>query len=323
MRVLVGLLVLGGILAAGAFLYGRSEWVEPGPLAEATNVVIPRGSSQARAALLLEEEGVLANADRFRILSRAFGETAPIRAGEFRFPAEVSAADALNILQYAEPVQRRITIPEGLPSVLVHERIMAAPFLTGEIDVPEEGSVLPATYNYERGEPRSALLGRMQQAMTETVAELWDERSEDTPVDTPREAVILASIVEKETADPAERPTVAGVYRNRLEIGMRLQADPTIIYPITKGRPLGRRIRQSEIDAVNGYNTYSMTGLPDGPIANPGRESIEAVLNPAETDALYFVADGSGGHAFAETLAEHNENVRAWFALRRARGEMD
>jgi UPF0755 protein len=324
-RVLIGFVLLGVIAAAGLFLVGRSEWVEPGPLAEEVSVVIPRGSSQSRAALLLQEQGVLADADRFRILARIFGDPAPVRAGEFAFPAGVSSADALNILQFAQPVQRTVTIPEGMPSVLVHERIMAAPYLTGEIDVPAEGSVLPATYNYERGEARQALLGRMQRAMSDTVAELWAARSDDLPdaIATPQDAVTLASIVEKETADPSERGLVAGVYTNRLNIGMMLQADPTIIYPITKGRALGRRIRQSEIDDVNDYNTYAMSGLPKGPIANPGRESIAAVLNPEETDALFFVADGTGGHAFAETLSEHNANVRAWFALRRERGEME
>ena len=325
-RLLVVLLILAGLAAVaalGAFAYGESLWQREGPLEEPVNVVIARGATQDAAASDLAGAGVIGDVERFRLLSRVFGARLPVRAGEFRFPARVSNAEALDILQTAEPVQRRVTIPEGLPSVLVHERIMAAPFLTGTIDVPEEGSVLPDTYNYERGESRQALLDRMQAAMDETLASLWAERSEDTPVDTPQEAVVLASIVEKETGTADERPMVAGVYRNRLETGMRLQADPTIIYPITKGRPLGRRIRRSEIDAVNDYNTYSMAGLPKGPIANPGRDALAAVLNPAETDAFYFVADGSGGHAFAETLSEHNRNVREWYALRRERGEMD
>ena len=323
LRLLIALLILAGLVLGGAYLYGRSQWTAPGPLEEATNVVVPRGSTQDQAAIRLYDGGVIGDMDEFRLLSRVYGGGRHIRAGEFRFPPRVSPAEALNILQTAQPVQRRVTIPEGLPSVLVHETIMAAPYLTGSIQVPEEGSVLPNTYNYERNEPRQALLDRMQAAMDETLAELWATRSKDTPVDTPEEAIILASIVEKETADPDERPTVAGVYKNRLEIGMPLQADPTIIYPITQGRPLGRRIRRSEIDAVNDYNTYSMSGLPNGPIANPGRESIAAVLNPAETDALYFVADGQGGHVFAETLAEHNRNVARWYEIRRERGEME
>ncbi|MBV7256504.1 endolytic transglycosylase MltG [Pacificimonas sp. WHA3] len=316
------------ILALGAavLFYAKlqSDWSADGPLAEAQAVIIPEGSSQTAAARLLAERGVLGDdVERFILLSRLFGEAAPIRAGEFEFPARVSAAGVLDILQNAQPVQRWITIPEGLPAVLVHERLMEADFLTGSVEVPKEGSVLPNTYDYERNETRAAVLARMQAAMTETLAELWAKRSPDAVVRTPEEAVILAAIVEKETGTAEERPMVAGVYTNRLKLGMKLQADPTIFYLKTKGRPLGRRILQSEIDEVNGYNTYSMTGLPAGPITNPGRESIAAVLNPAETDALYFVADGTGGHAFARTLAEHNANVAKWYAIRRERGEMD
>ena len=196
------------------------------------------------------------------------------------------------------------------------------PYLTGEIEVPVEGSVLPDSYNYQRGESREAVLERMQKAMRDTLADLWPKRSPTSVVVSPEAAVILASIVEKETGKPSERRMVAGVYSNRLRRGMPLQADPTVIYPITRGRPLGRRILRSELNARNGYNTYSSAGLPIGPIANPGRESIAAVLNPAPTNALYFVADGSGGHVFADTLEQHNANVQRWYALRRARGEM-
>ena len=317
------LLILAGIAAVVGFAYAQSDWRAEGPLTEASNVVIPPGATQDQAAYELERAGVIDDVDRFRIYARLFGSDDHIRAGEFRFPAGTSKAEALDILQHAEPVQRRVTVPEGLPSVLVAESIMAAPFLTGTIEAPAEGSVLPATYNYERGESRQALLERMQQAMDETLAELWPDRSPDTPVSTPEEAVILASVVEKETATPKERPMIAGVYANRLRQGIMLQADPTIIYPITKGKPLGRRIRRSEIAAVNDYNTYAMAGLPKGPIANPGRAAIEAVLHPAETDALYFVADGTGGHVFAETLAEHNRNVAKWYDIRRERGEME
>src|SRR5438128_4864878 len=162
----------------------------------------------------------------------------------------------------------------------------------------------------------------MQKAMTKIIAELWPKRSTDCPIAIPEEAGILASIVEKETGKASERPMVAGVYCNRLRIGMKLDADPTIIYPVTKGKPLGRRIRRSELNAENGYNTYRRSGLPEGPIANPGKASIEAVLHPAQTKALYFVADGTGGHVFAETLAQQNANVARWFAIRRQRGQM-
>jgi UPF0755 protein len=215
-----------------------------------------------------------------------------------------------------------VTIPEGIPSIMVQERLMAEPLLTGEVAVPAEGSVLPDTYDFERGESRAAVLQRMQAAMAKTLAEMWDKRAPGIAVKTPKEAVILASIVEKETGVASERRMVAGLYSNRVKSGMLLQADPTIIYPITKGKPLGRRIFQSEISAVNGYNTYTMVGLPVGPITNPGRESIAAVLNPAKTSALFMVADGKGGHEFGDTLEQHNANVEKWYALRRQRGEM-
>jgi UPF0755 protein len=245
-----------------------------------------------------------------------------VQAGEFALQEGWSGADILDHLQHGQPIQRLVTIPEGMPSILVAERLMATPLLTGDVSPPREGSILPGTYAYQRGEERSAVIERMQAAMGKTLAELWDARSSDIAVSTPQEALVLASIVEKETGVPEERRMVAGLYSNRVKQGMMLQADPTIIYPITKGKPLGRRIRQSEIQAVNDYNTYSMVGLPKGPITNPGRESIAAVLDPAETEALYMVADGSGGHAFANTLAEHNANVEKWFAIRRSRGEM-
>jgi UPF0755 protein len=209
-----------------------------------------------------------------------------------------------------------------MPSIMVHERLMAQEHLTGDVTVPVEGSVLPESYDFERGEAREEVMRRMQAAMRRTLAELWAKRAPGIAVRTPEQAVILASIVEKETGKPSERRMVAGLYSNRLKHGMLLQADPTIIYPITKGKPLGRRIRQSEIQAVNDYNTYTMLGLPRAPITNPGRESIAAVLNPAKTGALYMVADGTGGHAFAESLEAHNRNVEKWFTIRRARGDL-
>ena len=250
------------------------------------------------------------------------GRPDPIYAGEYEIPQAASPADILDILQAGKTVTHLVTIPEGMPSILVYERLMTNTELTGKIAVPAEGSVLPDSYAYEKGEARSAVLGRMQAAMTRYLSEQWKLRQPDIIVKRPQDAVTLASIVEKETAIPVERALVAGVYANRLRNGVMLQADPTIIYPITKGKPLGRRIRKSEIAAVNDYNTYAMTGLPKGPIANPGRTSIDAVLHPAKTKALYFVADGKGGHIFSDTLEQHNENVRKWFEIRRKRGEI-
>jgi UPF0755 protein len=285
-------------------------------------VVVPSGATLSRAATELETAGVIPSARRFLLLARVFGSDEPIRAGEYRVPAHASQSDVLELLQSGKVVQRRVTVPEGMPSVLVHEALMRAPYLTGSVAVPEEGSVLPDSYSYQRGDTRQQVLDRMQAAMREYLADAWKRRQPTTAVRSPKEALILASIVEKETSKEAERRTVAAVYSNRLKQGMPLQADPTVIYPVTKGRPLGRRILRSELIAKNGYNTYASAGLPVGPIANPGRASIEAVLDPATTNALYFVADGTGGHVFADTLDEHNANVRKWYAIRRARGEM-
>jgi UPF0755 protein len=255
-------------------------------------------------------------------MARIFGSHDPIQAGEFRIPKGMGGASVLDLLQHGKPVQRLITITEGMPSIIVEEKLAAIPYLTGSAPPVAEGSVLPDSYGYQRGETRAAVLSRMQAAMTKTVDQLWAKRSTDCPIVMKEQAVILASIVEKETGKPSERPTIAGVYCNRLKIGMKLDADPTVIYPVTKGKPLGRRILRSELNADNGYNTYRRAGLPDGPIANPGKASIEAVLHPAPTKALYFVADGTGGHVFAETLAEQNANVAKWFAIRRQRGQM-
>lgn len=315
--VLIGLAVAAFV--AFRFVYG---WTETGPAAKDVSITVPDGATLADAAVLLKQKGAVRSADAFLTRAKVFGRGRSIKAGEFLIPKGASNSQILTILQGGKTLTRLVTVPEGMPSILVYERLMANDELTGVIEVPAEGSVLPDSYAYDKGETRAAVLKRMQGAMDKALEKMWAERSPDAVVKTPAEAIILASIVEKETGIAAERPTVAGVYGNRLKARMMLQADPTIIYPITKGKPLGRRIRQSEIQAVNGYNTYTMVGLPAGPITNPGRASIEAVLNPAKTDALYMVADGTGGHAFATTLQQHNENVAKWFAIRRAKGEM-
>lgn len=319
-----GLVILAIGLAVAAFVAFRFVygWSEAGPAPRDISVVVPDGATVADAAVLLKQAGAVRSADAFLTRTKVLGRGKSIKAGEFLIPKGASNADIFSILQGGKTLTRLVTIPEGMPSIMVHERLMANEELTGDIAVPAEGSVLPDSYAFDKGESRAAVLKRMQDAMTRVLAKLWAERAPNSVAKSPEQAIILASIVEKETAVPAERPTVAGVYGNRLKTGMMLQADPTIIYPITKGKPLGRRIKKSEIAAVNDYNTYAMTGLPKGPIANPGRLSILAVLHPAETKALYFVADGKGGHIFADTLQQHNENVRKWFEIRRARGEL-
>tara|TARA_R100000789_G_scaffold69530_1_gene65145 strand:+ start:414 stop:1385 length:972 start_codon:yes stop_codon:yes gene_type:complete len=317
--------LLAGVLSlvlAVAAIWFVSGWWGSAEIEEDTNFIVPSGASLTSVAEKLAEEGVIADPQGFLLRAKILGSSDPILAGEFLLPAGSSSAAILDTFQHGEVIRRFVTIPEGLPSILVHERLMAEDHLTGEIPVPVEGSVLPDTYDFERGEARSAVLARMQAAMQNYLAEAWPKRAEDIAVDSVQEAVILASIVEKETGVARERRMVAGLYSNRVKDGMLLQADPTIIYPLTKGKPLGRRIRQSEIAAINDYNTYTMVGLPKGPITNPGREAIAAVLDPAETSARYMVADGTGGHAFAETLEEHNRNVAKWFEIRRQRGEM-
>ncbi|MEO5586404.1 MAG: endolytic transglycosylase MltG [Novosphingobium sp.] len=319
-RGLLALLVAGLALATGAFV--AAPWYTAGSLPRDTAFTVPDGSSLASVAAKLEQEGAIGSARGFRLRARLFGGGAPIKAGEFMLPKGASAAQILRLLQGDDILRRFVTIPEGMPSIMVYDRLMAQPFLTGPVAVPPEGSVLPDSYDVQRGESRQAVLQRMQSAMQTALREAWAQRKPGIAVRTPQEALALAAIVEKETGKPSERQMVAGLYSNRLRQGIMLQADPTIIYPITKGKPLGRRIRQSEIQAVNGYNTYTMLGLPQGPITNPGRAAILAVLDPAKTDALYMVADGTGGHAFAATLEQHNANVAKWFAIRRAKGEM-
>ncbi|MBU3078921.1 endolytic transglycosylase MltG [Sphingomonas quercus] len=318
-RVLLLLLIVAAVVGLGTVW--RFWWAE-GPLARPATVTIADGSTIITASRQLERAGAIRSADWFRRLATRLGAHDPIKAGEFELPAHASASRILDILQHGQPVRRLINVPEGMPSVLVAEKLAAEPLLAGPVTVPAEGSVLPDSYSFERGEARAAVLKRMQAAMDKELAALWAKRRPDTVVKTPREAIILASVVEKETGVAAERPMVAAVYANRLRLGMPLQADPTVIYPITRGKPLGRRIRVSELRAKNGYNTYAEPGLPAGPIANPGRDSIAAVLAPADSKALYFVANGKGGHVFADTLAEHNANVAKWYAIRRSRGEM-
>ena len=310
------LLLLGLPLLVAPWFGGPDK-----PLAT-VDVAVKSGATLTGVAQQLTDAGLVSSARQFGLLARAFGGNAPVKAGVYRLARGDGWMHYLRILQSGRAISFRITIPEGLPAVLVAERLRAEAKLKGDVAVPREGSVLPDTYDFEAGETRAAVLTRMQAAMTRTLAALWKKRSTTSAVETPAEAVTLASIVEKETGKTAERRTVAGVYSNRLRQGIKLDADPTVIYPLTKGKPLGRRIRASELRADNGYNTYLKPGLPAGPIANPGAASLAAVLDPAPTKALYFVADGTGGHVFADTLAAHNANVAKWFAIRRARGEM-
>jgi len=311
------------VLAAIALGFvGLQYWAGKGPLAHNITIEIAPGTSLASASTQLEKAGAIRSAQQFRLFAKVLGSDAPIKAGEYRLPAHIPQSDILKVLQGSKTLQRFVTIPEGWPSVMVKEALDKTPGLTGTVEVPVEGSILPDSYSFQRGNTKQFIVDRMQRAMVQYLADAWDKRKPGLAVTTPRQALILASIVEKETGKPSERRMVAAVYSNRLKRGMMLQADPTIIYPITRGKPLGRRILASEVHAVNAYNTYAMAGLPAGPICNPGRASIDAVLDPAQSNALYFVADGTGGHVFADTLEQHNVNVQKWYAIRRSRGQM-
>jgi UPF0755 protein len=265
---------------------------------------------------------VIANPDVFRIGVRLEQAQRGLRAGEFMFPANGSARDAMDVLLNAPPVRRRITIPEGLTTAQADQIISATDGLSGEVpDNLPEGGLLPETYYFAFGDSREALVARMLNGSRDALDELWASRADNLPIRTPEEALILASIIEKETGVAAERELVASVFVNRLRKGMRLQSDPTVVYAVTGGSgPLGRSITRADLAIDSPYNTYKVKGLPPGPIANPGKASIAAVLNPAETDYFYFVADGKGGHAFARTLKEHNRNVANWRRLRRQQG---
>ena len=321
MRRLGCLVLLIAALAIAGFV-ALQDWSGAGPATKPLAVVVPEGASLTRAANELEKAGAIRSASRFRLYARIFGSGAPIKAGEYAIPAGTSAADVLALLEEGKVRQRLVPVPEGYPSILVHEALQRADGLTGTVAVPREGSILPDSYAYQLGDTRAAVVARMQKAMRDYLTAAWAKRKPGIAVTSPEQAIVLASIVEKETGKPSERRMVAAVYTNRLKRGMPLQADPTVIYPITRGKPLGRRILRSELQAKNGYNTYASAGLPIGPIANPGRASIDAVLDPAQSPALYFVADGTGGHVFGNTLEQHNANVKKWYALRRSRGEM-
>ena len=313
------LLIIAAVIIAAVIAV---MMLRPGGSADRdVEVMIAQGSSLTGAAKTLEKAGAITSASGFVRYAKLFGSGEPIKPGEYKIKAGMDAGDILALLQSGKTLQRFVTIPEGMPSIMVQEKLMATPLLTGDVAVPPEGSVLPDSYAYSQGEARSAVVGRMQKAMQTALANAWAARKPTTAVTTPEQAIILASIIEKETGRASERPMVGAVYTNRLKRGMPLQADPTFLYPITRGKPLGRGIFKSDLNRDTPYNTYIYNGLPPGPITNPGKASIEAALDPAPSNAIYFVAQGDGSSAFAETLDQHNANVAKWRAHRAATGK--
>ncbi len=319
------LIVFSAILAAGAGLWAYHEYTRAGPLTEPALFVVESGQGVATISARLAADGIIAEPLLFRGAARLTGADKAIKAGEYRFEPGLSMVALLQKLEDGAVYRRVLTIPEGLTSWQIVQLLNDTEGLRGEItEIPPEGSLLPETYHYVWGDDRQAKLDRMRQAMKETLDQLVRDRPDGGPLLSEAEVVILASIVEKETSVAAERRRVAGVFVNRLEKGMKLQTDPTVIYALTEGRiqdegqgPLGRRLLRKDLQFESPYNTYKYPGLPPGPIANPGRASLEAVLNPEEHEYYYFVADGTGGHAFGKTLEEHNRNVAQWRTIRR------
>lgn len=314
-------LVLIFVGLAASFAFAKYMFDKPGPLNHSDIIAIPKGEGLSAIANRLERKNMIVDKRLFKAAVMYFGVQNKLKAGEYEIPKQSSMRQVIDRLLEGKSILHSLPFPEGMTSQQLVDRMNALETLTGEItEIPAEGSMLPDTYRFTRGMDRTELIKRMQTAQDKFIDKLWNQRQADLPIKTKAEALTLASIVEKETGVAGERPHIAGVFMNRLNQGIRLQSDPTIIYGLVGGvGKLGRGIRRSEIDRHTPYNTYQIDGLPPTPIANPGRAAIEAVLNPKATDDIYFVADGTGGHIFAKTLKEHNANVRNWRQIEKKR----
>ncbi len=321
-RVFLYFLILGFIFCVmgGSVLSTYREFVAEGPLEEHKEIVIEPGRSLRKIAKKLYRHGIISSPSVFEIGARANGQAGAIKAGEYSIPERASAKTVLTILTSGNTYIRRLVIPEGLTSHQVVKLMNGMYGLMGEVEhEPKTGTLMPDTYYYSYGDTKQDLITRMENAMQRTLDELWKNRSKSVTLKSPREAMIMASIVEKETSKDAERAHIASVFYNRLAKNMKIQSDPTVIFALTNGRgDLGRSLTYQDLRTESPYNTYVITGLPQGPISNPGYATLKAVLNPDQTEDLYFVADGKGGHVFAKTYKEHEKNVENYRQMRRA-----
>jgi UPF0755 protein len=302
----------------GLFAFGYAQFVKPGPLQLPTTIIISKGAGLEAIANQLYRDGIIEFPLIFRFSARLTKAEKSLKAGEYILPASITPKDILTILKSGKTVMRRFTMAEGLTSFEIINKLNITEGLTGEAEIPPDGALLPETYHFSFGDHRQSLADRMIADMSQTLNSFWEDREQGLPLKSPEEVLILASIVERETGVAGERARVSGVFINRLRLGMRLQSDPTVAYGITLGKGgLGRPLSRADLKARTPYNTYTIKALPPGPISNPGKASIEAVLHPMKTKELYFVADGTGGHVFATTLAEHNRNVAHWRKVQR------
>ena len=317
-RSLFVIALVTGVIVGGAVVIAYTQFTAKGPLVATTVYQVNQGMKRSEIGVELQDAGIVSSAGVFTAAAYVrYALGTRLKAGEYEFPAQASIEQVLTIITSGRVKTYKLTVPEGWTTQMAVDRVTENDVLTGEVTaMPVEGAIMPETYLFPRGRTRQKILDEMQAAQTKMLDELWSKRSVSDTVKTKEQAVTLASIVEKETAIPEERPLIASVFQNRLKQGMRLQSDPTIIYGLVGGKgKLDRGLTKDDLDSDTAYNTYKIDGLPPGPIANPGRASLEAVLNPPDTGYLYFVADGSGGHAFAKTLEEHNANVAKWRAI--------
>ena len=317
----IGFCFVVGLGSAGTGFWVYDGFTRPGPLQHETILIVRPGTDINIIAKELASRGIISKAFIFRVGVKFFSEQEVMKAGQYLFTAHLSSRDVVKLLQTGKTVVHRITFAEGLTSTEIATQLALTEGLTGDLSLPiAEGSLLPETYHFSYADPRSGLIKRMRKGLSKLMMGLWPYRDANLPFKSQREALILASIVEKETGKPSERAHIAGVFINRLRKKMRLQSDPTVVYGITKGQgPLGRSLRRSELRQKTAYNTYTNYGLPPTPIANAGRKSIEAVLHPMKTNDFYFVADGTGGHLFSRTLKQHNRNVSKWRKIEKLR----